>query len=854
MPAPVRRALGLSLLSICVAQAGCDATREDRTIEFSADAGAVGFQHGEQGVFVAAKDGKGLTKVFEPGADVLATSTPLWAPKGRRLIFATARAADGVATDSTKSQVPLRAMLRGGADPDPAGDLFAQVPVAYTCWLRDEASGGPPVKLFDAKCDHVGYVAANLAVRWHPQADRVLFVNALPDGNHSIFVYDLKSKSSRRIFPPAAKSLIFDWSPDGKHLACVLRATSATSGSDRDGLWIGEPDREHSDWWHVPGSGEPAGANLEQLRATRPAWTGDGAMFAFVTRRAAAAASDPGESRLWIGALASHHVEQVAADTAGLSDLHWSPRGEQLGLVRTSTEPVPVLAAGATVRSALALIAAPMSTLHVWTRAGGVSEPLNARPVRRFAGWCAAGDHLAYVSPDDVLGAKRALWSFLLVPNPLSRDAVVIAAGDAKAAGKLAEEPAFSGLRVTFPHWSPTAGDEVLSLWCTFSPSHSSLLARLLGGGLRSGDPAALLNARSGAISWMAVSPVEEAQVGHYHQLKREYGAAWQRYERADAGGLNRQDRTDPTDHDAKASPTAGAEPRNPMEWLSGLFSPRGIAVFQFHCLDKLGRHEEARTRLDQFRQSYPPWLPAQRPAKGATAPNDPDLPPEEPWVREVLGRDRLCARLLQDLYIAEVLLSLDSDLDARDYFRTVLDARAGQSDTARLSAAVVLAQILLLEGKRDAYAELATETLAPLLLKLRPALAVIQPGAGTLELTRHIHDLAGGLALLPLASEAFLSELSSARLKSTAERWESLRHQANDDSARLAADLILQAAYRQLGQEAKARLAADRLEHNPARATAGTGSDLAHGGADQLIESIRAVVSGAAFSMAGGQ
>ena len=103
----------------------------------------------------------------------------------------------------------------------------------------------------------------------------------------------------------------------------------------------------------------------------------------------------------------------------------------------------------------------------------------------------------------------------------------------------------FSGLRVTFPHWSPSSSDEVLSLWCTFSPSHRSLLARFLGGGLRSGDPAALLDARTGALSWMAVSPLEEAQIGHYHQIKRDVrrGVA---AVRASRGRRNRTQALDP--------------------------------------------------------------------------------------------------------------------------------------------------------------------------------------------------------------------------------------------------------------------------------------------------------------------
>ena len=200
--------------------------------------------------------------------------------------------------------------------------------------------------------------------------------------------------------------------------------------------------------------------------------------------------SDPGESRLWIGRLAGRTVEEIARDPARLRDLHWSPRGEVLGLVRGGIEPRPV--ASATPASTPGQTA----TLHIWDRAGGLSAPLNNRPVRRFAGWCAAGDHLAYVVPDDILGAESPLWSFLLVPDPLARDAVLIE--DGNGVGKGTTKPVFSGLRVTFPHWSSSSSDELLSVWCTFSPSHRSVLSRFLGGGLRSGDPAALLDARTG--------------------------------------------------------------------------------------------------------------------------------------------------------------------------------------------------------------------------------------------------------------------------------------------------------------------------------------------------------------------
>jgi WD40 repeat protein len=834
-------ALGASLLGLFAVIAGCDGgVREDRTIEFSAGAESVGFQHGEQGVFVADKNGGGLKKVFQPGGDVLATSTPLWSPKERQLIFTTARADGPDPAASNRVQAQVRGLLRGTSDPDPAGDLFIQMPVVYTCWLRSEDTGEPPVKLFDAKCDHVGYVAANLAVRWHPQGDRVLYLNGVASGRHALFAYDLRTKASQKIFPHDAPALVFDWSPDGKHLACVLgtprsgttAATGVGSAADHTGLWIGQPDAVPATWWRVPSSHEGAPAEgqslLEHLRAARPAWTADGGSIAFVTHRPSVSQSDPGESRLWIGRVAGRHVEQMAHDTARLHDLHWAPDGERLGLVRTATGPRPGVSAtpGSTTIQT--------STLHIWDRAGGLSVPVNQRRVQRFAGWCAAGDHLAYIGPDDVLGAKNPLWSFLLVPNPVARDAVVIANGN--GAPQESTKPAFSGLRVTFPHWSPSAKDEALSLWCTFTPSHQSVLARFLGGGLRSGDPAAVFDARTGKLSWLAVSPLEEVQIGHYNQIKREYAEAWRRYESALAAGF-----------DSGSGPES--EPKSASEWLDRLFSPRGIAVFQFHCLTKLDRKDEARAKLASFRKTYPPQQPSGLAADGKTTAGGAQFPLDQPWFRDVMRPGGLCVRLLQDFYLAQVLLSLDASGDARDYFRSVVASGSTETDTARTSAAVVLSQVLLLERKHDEYAELSTRTLAPLLLKLHHSLRA-RPSPDTLDLARDLPDIVCGLALLPLTSRTFLAEFPRAGLSSLAVQWEAVRGQAGDDFSRLVVDLVLEASYGQLGQQPKRLEAVERIKQNSRLRgiNGGAGGDLARGVSDELIESLRGLLNRTAF------
>src|SRR5207237_4219873 len=109
----------------------------------------------------------------------------------------------------------------------------------------------------------------------------------------------------------------------------------------------------------------------------------------------------------------------------------------------------------------------------------------------------------------------------------------------ADGAGEQPGKEAFSGMRVTFPHWSPD--EEKLSVWFTFSPTYRSYLSvvvdalsrGVLHPSLRRGDPAAVFDVKTGKIGWMTVSPQEKVQVGHYHLLKRDYAEAWRWYEEA---------------------------------------------------------------------------------------------------------------------------------------------------------------------------------------------------------------------------------------------------------------------------------------------------------------------------------
>ena len=124
-------------------------------------------------------------------------------------------------------------------------------------------------------------------------------------------------------------------------------------------------------------------------------------------------------------------------DTGRLHDLHWSPRGDKLGLVRSGSEARPILAAATPPtesgtgadsrrqRRPSTSGAVPAVSPARSTRARSAGSPAGAPPATTWRTSC----------PDDVLGAEDPLWSFLLVPDPLARDAVVIADGDGAGQG-----------------------------------------------------------------------------------------------------------------------------------------------------------------------------------------------------------------------------------------------------------------------------------------------------------------------------------------------------------------------------------------------------------------------------------
>jgi WD40 repeat protein len=252
----------------CVVVGGCSGVQQDRTITVSHDGSQVAVQHDRDGIFVADSETGEITKIFDPPQNVVAASSPLWSPHDKRLIFATAVS-------------PSQAAPVDPPTDNPDGRIVYSGPVDYTCWLRPvpgQDGDANPQPLFKSRCAHAGYVAANLALRWSPDGNGILYVKQSGQSDHELWQFDIATGKSRRVFPHAAPALVVDWSPNNNHLVCLLSGGDTTFA----GIWIGKP--ESDDWWQVPGSAipqVPLQNPLESARAARPAWSRDSKRFAF---------------------------------------------------------------------------------------------------------------------------------------------------------------------------------------------------------------------------------------------------------------------------------------------------------------------------------------------------------------------------------------------------------------------------------------------------------------------------------------------------------------------------------------------------------------------------------------------
>jgi hypothetical protein len=754
-------ALGLFSLSAT----GCgQGVQGDRSIHFSNDGTNVSFQNGKDGVFVADPVTGKPRKIFEPDNHIIAASTPVWSPAGTKLIFTTAVLADGGVRQE------------GATDQNPAGETLAPREIVYTCWLRDESDGpdkAANVKLFEAECHHTGYVGANLAVRWHPKGDRILYLDKTAPHRLSLFQFELKTKKTSRVFDHDAEAMVFDVDKTGSYLDVVaggLQSISVTlpkgnviggpvaTNPSVDGLWLCPLDKD--DWWHVPDSHELARADfssiIERLRASLPAWTPDGKRFAFATSTGGKN-EEPVRHKLQLGDAAQRTVTVLSEGDDPYRDLNWSADGDRLGFVRGRET----------------------GDLNILQIKDKQLTQARKTDVVRFSGWDHAGKHLAYVVAEPI--ANDSPWTTLLLPEPGARNAVYLADADGKQPGKVV----FSGLRVTVPKWSPT--EEKLSLWLTFMPTHPSLLSKMFGVGMPPGDPAATLDVTSGQLTWLPTNAFEKAQVGHYHLIRKEYEQGWKWYAEAE--------------RDLKPDDKNKAQP---------LIHPRDFSFFEYFCLTKLGRDAEAREKLDQFRRLFAP-PPADKDAKKPD-PNDPAN--ALPIFNGLLNQNRDTAVLLQDLYAAEAFLSLNAAEEGQVFLEK--EMKDAPTKEAKISAALVLSQIHLLCNRHVEYARLATDVLLPFVLKnWKPkATGEIdwfgQDDSGLVSMTI--------LALAPLIAPELVQTLPAEEVRKLLPRWLELRAGVTHEVPQLGLDLILRSAHDRLGQEKETKEIADRNAKNPAR------------------------------------
>jgi hypothetical protein len=309
-----------------IALAGCQSggcqpgIREDRTIAIAPD-GTAAFQHGRNGVFVADPATGEPRRIYEPEPGDLAWSPPIWDAPGKRMVFAVARSADGARHDP--------------GDSPANGRLYAPVPVRYTCWLYEPASGRRE-RLFESAAGHAGYVAAGLAVAWHPDGQGLDYVERIGGDRHRVFAFGLTTRRSHALpFPPAENVVLGDSHSRPRRFALL-------GGAGRDsGLWIDDPAKG---WWPVPES-VPERADLAELRMRLPRWSRDGRKLAFLDGTSLRVCdTETRSTSRWLEFEPSRPSPIFPGSPS--PDLHWHPDGRRIGLITGSHSRVGMRAAG----------------------------------------------------------------------------------------------------------------------------------------------------------------------------------------------------------------------------------------------------------------------------------------------------------------------------------------------------------------------------------------------------------------------------------------------------------------------------------------------------------------------------
>src|SRR5205085_1221884 len=159
-------------------------------------------------------------------------------------------------------------------------------------------------RLFEAACGHPGYVAAGLAVAWHPDGRRLDFVDRSGPGRHQVRTFDLTARRSEPVPLPSAEHVCLGSATGQRHRSVLLGGSA--------GRWWGDPHPSASLHWHPDGSriGLVRGSHLglvgpagwlgeltDSPVVSFAGWDAGGRWAAYVTAEPLPYAADPPDSQ-----------------------------------------------------------------------------------------------------------------------------------------------------------------------------------------------------------------------------------------------------------------------------------------------------------------------------------------------------------------------------------------------------------------------------------------------------------------------------------------------------------------------------------------------------------------------------
>jgi tetratricopeptide (TPR) repeat protein len=484
---------------------------EDRSILFSPDDRAIAYHH-RGGIYVARTQGDKHRRIFARSSASI-VSTPHWAPGQRAVVFAVSDLKkdpeSGLLTYelwSWPAPEEIWTSESGGAGGD-----SVELPVKWT--------PRTPRKLLSAHCRAAMQIRADALFAWHPDGNRVLFLDTDASGLQRVFSFDVNTHERGVASPIGAASLAFSISPRGDRLHL------AAADAEQTTLWVGPIGADEGSWENIESTPGPrrvpelvvkddltAGGEslLYDLRSRLGIWSPDSQWLAHTRLPAdaptATAGTEPqAESELVMTPVTTDEPQRsVAVSGEQTRDLHWRPGGRKLALLSDKN----------------LLVLDPQS--------GAITRLSGVLGVEHFMGWSDPGNHMAYlILAEDFVETSALLPTGHFVRwAPAERHNLMIAQAD----GTLPENR-FGLMNISAAQWGNRTAK--LSFWATYLPTVSLLPP---------GDPAAVLDLEKDAIHWYPTDIAEYAHVGHYYLLNEQFEEAVTQYSDA-LGKITNRDR-----------------------------------------------------------------------------------------------------------------------------------------------------------------------------------------------------------------------------------------------------------------------------------------------------------------------